>query len=482
MRLSESPRISPDIALLTWLYLAELCLGIVTISLHKKGERPFFAFATAPAGAGFLLATAMLVVAAGAIVSHARRRRDTSPFAAVTLMNVLTVSAMLVLGETAIRVFTVTTPAGPAFANTVLLPKDWTAVSARHRATLAQAAARGSYLVFDRDLGWSIGRNRHSEDPYRRYRPAEAQRAMGASDDIYLSSAEGLRSPVAGMSLATVPHTSRIALIGDSFTFGLEVHYDDSWGHQLERLLDSGTQVLNFGVDGYGLDQTILRYRRDVLSWHPSVVILSVINDDLRRTMCVYGFLCFPTFGEIPFPKPRFIPDGDSVGLLTKALPDPDSIFTARSIGDLPFIDYDGAYTPSQWERHYYDRSALLRYVFSRLQRWPEPRPETSTAAMEAINGALFREFVRDTRANGSIPIVLFLPSSLDFTPEGESSLGAARSVLAANHIAFHDLTECVRRVPAPERFVIAHYSPTASRAVAECVAPLIRALEQPSR
>lgn len=375
-------------------YVAELSVGLAVVALHKKGGRSLGTFASSPAGAGLIVAAAVLAVCAAAIVAqYRRRRRDDITFAAALLTNLLTVSAVLVIGETMIRVLTVPTPAGPMFGNTVLGPNDWAAVSAHHRATLQEATARGSYLVFDHDLGWAIGKSRRSEDPYQRYRSPESRRALGLSDDIYLSSIEGLRSPVAGMSLEQVAHTDRVALIGDSFTFGLEVHYEDTWGRQLERMLDSGTQVLNFGVDGYGVDQSLLRYERDVGSWHPKVVILGVINDDLRRTMCVYGFLCFLAFGEIPFPKPRFVLDGDTLALLTRTLPDPPSIFRAASIADLPFIQYDGAYSASQWKRHYYDRSALVRFMFSAFPLWPEPGPLTTTATMAAINGALFVDF-----------------------------------------------------------------------------------------
>ena len=115
----------------------------------------------------------------------------------------------------------------------------------------------------------------------------------GAEDSrgIYLSSVEGLRSPRVGMSFAGIPAKRRIAIVGDSFTFGLEVPYGQTWGHQLEVLLGPGVQVLNFGVDGYGVDQAFMRYQRDVAAWRPDVAILSVIDDDLRRTMGVYGFL-----------------------------------------------------------------------------------------------------------------------------------------------------------------------------------------------
>ena len=82
----------------------------------------------------------------------------------------------------------------------------------------------------------------------------------------------------------------RVALIGDSFTFGEGVRFEDTWGSVLGEALGTHCQVLNFGVPGYGIDQIYLRYMKDVRPWHPTIVIASFIEDDLWRTMSVYAF------------------------------------------------------------------------------------------------------------------------------------------------------------------------------------------------
>lgn len=60
---------------------------------------------------------------------------------------------------------------------------------------------------------------------------------------------------------------------------------------------------------------------------------------------------------------------------------------------------------------------------------------------------------------------------------DAQSQEGVARSVLVANRIPFLDLTDCVRRVPAANRFVIGHYSPATNHAVAACVRPVVQQL-----
>jgi len=222
-------------------------------------------------------------------------------------------------------------------------------------------------------------------------------------------------------------------------------------------------QVLNFGVDGYGVDQAFMRYQRDVAAWRPDVAILSVIDDDLRRTMGVYGFLTFPD-GEIPFPKPRFAMRGSALTLLNAPLPRPDEVFSKASIADLPFIGDDASFEREQWKWHPYHYSYAVRFLLSKCSsRAAAPSDE----ALKSVNGQLLRDFITLARARGASPFVVLLPSSLGSGPGYRS---VAKEVLEANHIPHLDMTNCVSRVPPDERFVALHYSPSSNAAVAGCL------------
>lgn len=88
----------------------------------------------------------------------------------------------------------------------------------------------------------------------------------------------------------------RIAVLGDSFTFGDEVNDDQSLPYYLGRFFDSA-EVLNFGVSGYGLDQMVLRLEEEVFSYHPTHVLLVIaIPPDLARAL----------ISEYNHPKPAF--------------------------------------------------------------------------------------------------------------------------------------------------------------------------------
>jgi hypothetical protein len=90
------------------------------------------------------------------------------------------------------------------------------------------------------------------------------------------------------------------------------VSFTESWGHHLERRLGPAVPVLNFGVDGYGLDQTYLRYQRDVRGWKPRVVLISLMGHELLRTMAVYPFVSFRWPPCVV--KPRFTLDRRPAG------------------------------------------------------------------------------------------------------------------------------------------------------------------------
>ena len=461
-----------------------LCL----IALYKRGDRPFRSFVIAPAGL-YLLLGATIVIGSGLLIARELRTPEARrQVGAAALLNAWSVLLVVVTSEAVVRALSVQTPAAPMFGRLLLLPKSWPGAAAHARGVLSRAASQGSFIVFDRELGWTVGPSRQSRDynlEFTRRYLAEEQHAstttvvpvtadQQADDSIYASSAEGIRSARAGVSFGGPTRRRRIALVGDSFTFGLEVRFDETWGNQLERALGGDYQVLNFGVDAYGVDQAVMRYRRDVTPWHPELVILGVISDDLRRTMCVYGFLCFVGF-ETPFPKPRFVVGDRGLTQLNAPLPSPDSLLGRPSITQLPFIADDGSYDPVEWETHPYQASYAVRLLLTRFRRWATLAPAVSDSALRRVNGDLFKEFVRMARANGSIPLILNFPSRTELLRD-RPSRNLAEDVLLHAGVPYIDMTPCVRRVPPAERLVRLHYSARTNAAVAACLYDEIRA------
>ena len=125
-----------------------------------------------------------------------------------------------------------------------------------------------------------------------------------------------------------------ILAVGDSYTSGDEVADDETWPAHLQRL--TGRRTLNAGVSGYGFDQAVLRAELVTLTSPPSVIVVSFIADDIRRTELsrVWGA-----------EKPYFALDGDRLTLSNVPVPprpEPQATlnFWQRTLGYSLLVDF----------------------------------------------------------------------------------------------------------------------------------------------
>lgn len=456
-----------DFVLLAALYMGELFALTALLALYVFGRKPSLQefLESRP---GFILGAALLglIVSSLTVVYRYRQSRRTGfkTFLMTATMNLVTVVMVLALGELTVRNFTMATPTGERVGGTYLLPREWNMMKDYYQDYFRSTLRGGLYHKYDELLGWTILPNRQNGEY-----------------GIYFSSAEGLRSPSPGIKLADQPASTRIALIGDSYTFAQDVSFEESWGHQLERQLGTDFQVLNFGVMGYGIHQAYLRYMQEVRPWHPDVVILGFIEHNLDRAMGVYSFLTFPESFS-PYATPRFVMRDRQLVLLNTPLPSPAQILSARSIHELPYIEYDASYIRGQWDRAYWEiphASYLFRWLATRLPLWEEVRPEVSDDAKRTISGEIFRAFVKQVTDDGAIPLLMYfpnepsLPGSSQYLP-GYHPLSA--QVLEAASLPYVDLTACLTQVPPGERFVPGrHYTPQANAAIASCLGPIVQ-------
>src|SRR5581483_8715499 len=258
-----------------------------------------------------------------------------------------------------------------------------------------------------------------------------------------------------------------IAVVGDSYTFGLEVPFEAAWAAQLERELGPDFRVLNFGVDGYGVDQAYLRYQRDVRPWHPELVIFGFIEHDLYRSMSVYDFLTFPEWG-FPFAKPRFAFVGGRLKLLNVPLPNPGTLAQDKNIEALPYLEFEPAFHSSEWEWRWYDHSQLVRFLLSRFPPYYADNPRADVPAELRVDFALLARFAHDAPRDGTVPLVVYFPSRGDFTGQERSDKDRLLRQLGQGHIHYENLTDCLRAAGGERLFIPghAHYSPDGNAAV----------------
>jgi hypothetical protein len=273
-------------------------------------------------------------------------------------------------------------------------------------------------------LRWLLGRQsgaamtRQSFDrhhPIRGWALAPGLRDVPVFDGKRLSSSSrgvrGAREPAVPKPAGKL----RIALFGDSFTFGEDVSDDETFGHQMERLLaDAGTpaEVLNFGVHGYGHDQMLLYLRETLPLYQPDVVVLGYVTDDSLRNMT--------TFRD--YAKPRFHLRADgSLVLAGTPVPAPEELLARE-----------------RWRSRLWD---LLQMAATRAAfRWGDRALE-----VDRLTDALLSEIAREARAAGARPAIALLPAFNELAAPDPAPLPAEAFVLG---IAERGKIPCLRLRP----------------------------------
>lgn len=390
-------------------------------------------------------------------------------------LNVVTITLALIIGEGTLRILHEVSMRVPGWSIDFPVLRNWERTSDEFRAALSNGST-AAYHDFDPELGWKIGSNRKS------------------ADGLYASGRKGLRSAKPGdteqdwtmekVHLTASPQQPlRVALIGDSYTFGYEVAYEDTWAHQLGSRLQPRFDVANFGVIGYSINQVRLKYERDVRPLHPDLVIIGIISHDFQRDTFIYNFLPFPDMLALPFARPRPILRDGRLEMLNVPLPTPTEIFTAKSIHQLPYLQADVNYNWLEWERapwRWLQHSMLFRTAVS----LPAGLPSTRKAAFEqeqgVLNRAVLRALSEAIQKDGATPLFLFFPERGDMNDDPDGT-GARQtpyglSLLAELELPYADMSECLRSISPDVRHTPGnHLTPVANAAVAACLPDVIQ-------
>lgn len=121
------------------------------------------------------------------------------------------------------------------------------------------------------------------------------------------------------------PSAQPILAVGDSYTFGQGVSDEQTWPALLEKQL--GRRVINAGVTGFGLDQTILRAELLTPVYQPHQIVVSFILDNIDRARkSMFAGNAKPRFDLSPdgslfyVPAPGVAPAGALKRVLRKSL------------------------------------------------------------------------------------------------------------------------------------------------------------------
>ncbi len=97
-------------------------------------------------------------------------------------------------------------------------------------------------------------------------------------------------------------HKEKIISYGDSFVFNRHVNDNETWQHHLSKLTKSN--VSNFGVGNFGVDQSIMRMSETIKKKRNRIVILGFVPETIVRIHSVWRH--FYEYGNIFAFKPRY--------------------------------------------------------------------------------------------------------------------------------------------------------------------------------
>ncbi len=217
--------------------------------------------------------------------------------------------------------------------------------------------------------------------------------------------------------------TTLVSAYGDSFTYGTDVRDGETWETFLGNKL--GTNVLNFGVAGYGTDQACLKYEtnRDV---NTRVVMLCIWPENINRVVNIYRPFLYHK-ERLGLTKPLFMRTGNQFTLihnpLTKAsqvkkLDEPDFLtriarqdYWYQLDKRLPAISFPFTISLIRWRKPVFQQlvlstSRVLPYAGDVKYPWnlfDEPGPF-------GVMCYIIDRFVKTARSRGSVPVVVILP------------------------------------------------------------------------
>ena len=234
------------------------------------------------------------------------------------------------------------------------------------------------------------------------------------------------------------PEGIRIFTIGDSYTYGLGVYDEYTFASHLDEM--AGVEVINAGVNGYGIDQAYLMWELEGKKLNPSVVLLGYFVDDFyRNALSVSGK-----------PKPHFIKDEDSGEFKINWVPVP----TVESLVKEGELESDGSLRIVQalkWVK----RSIIEKYHLQDNVGYDDYKGLVERAQLSEYILTQLNESVEESGASLIVVIIGIVDTCYQGQPEYLWIENSIVEACRANGIEYINLAELMRQ----ERYFPSFYA-----------------------
>lgn len=322
------------------------------------------------------------------------------------------------------------------------------------------------YITHHPVLGWTIKPD--GADPYHR------------------SNSQGFRSD---QNAAPYPSAGkiRISAYGDSYIHSDDVQNNETWLKFLSDL-EPKLETLNFGVPGYGTDQTFLRYRENGLDFHPDIVLIGFMSENPHRNVNTFR----PFYNrktQIPLSKPRFVLDGKDLVLIKNPLP---ALNDYQELLDRPNevllrLSSNDYYYRSNYKKSPFDLFQTVRLFKVLKILYIDHSDKIMRSGIYNINSNAFRvtssileKFYKTVENDGARPLIVVIPNRYDLInlighPTRRKIYEPYLEVFNKNGWLYVDLTDCFlndpRNIDVDQLFGSGeHFSAEGNRRMAEYI------------
>ena len=272
----------------------------------------------------------------------------------------------------------------------------------------------------------------------------------------------------------------RVLVFGDSYAQGSRLRQEQTWTATLDELSNT-TQIVNFGVDGYGMTQSFLRYRdlRDRLDYD-AVLLMFVPSADLVRDVNVHRSLLG---WQASIVLPRFIVTDGRLELVPRLYDSLEEVkqHNLDGVGDelrQHLRAYDRAYFRAKYESapvigRLVVYKLLARARYSRLEKeLADGLMRSDSEAMKVARGIL-ETLASEVIAVGKRFVLVLLPTDHDVrryetTPAYREQWDAMVATVCPPATLCIDLMDGLRAAAELDRgYDGSHYGPLVSATIA---------------
>ncbi|MCX5679772.1 MAG: hypothetical protein NTZ95_03855 [Candidatus Omnitrophica bacterium] len=294
---------------------------------------------------------------------------------------------------------------------------------------------------------------------------------------LYSYNSDAIRTDTIESVISKIPRQGvlRIAIFGDSFTHSDDVSFKETWGDLLEKNLKKAgvdAEVLNFGVPGYGMDQSLLRWEKTGYMYDPQIVIFGLQLENINRNVNLARPLCYPNSG-IPLFKPRFILEQNVLKLINTPTPLPDKIIDIVSQFDTwEYSKYEGWYEKDKYQDHIFLNSKLISLCYSLINEKCFKKEVEYKEGSEVLSLAIIQKFKEEVESRGKTFYVVFLPKK----PELKSKNIGFLEKMDKSIVIINPLSSFLKEAgkSSVKALILVHYSAKGNKIVADALTDFI--------